>query len=147
MLFIARNCGVMQDIILFQLSQLEDSRRENRDLSSSSQVCLQHLWSHRRRGPHYQVGYTAAGNMCVVIPRPAKSSHSFTFQVLPFQQGWRLQQRGKSTPVEDSEECCRQFLISQVFLLLFMLCFTGIFISLFLALAGQLKSRFFSNQK
>ena len=57
MLFIARNCGVMQDIILFQLSQLEDSRRENRDLSSSSQVRLQHLWRYWRRGSHYKVWF------------------------------------------------------------------------------------------
>ena len=52
---IVSNFEVNQLKLLFQLSQFEDSRREDRDLSSSSQVRLQHLWCHWRRGSHYQV--------------------------------------------------------------------------------------------
>ena len=51
------NFEVIQLTLLFQLSQFEDSRREGRDLSSTSQVRLQHLWRHWRRGSHYQVWF------------------------------------------------------------------------------------------
>ena len=59
-LSIVRNLEIICYILVFQLSQLEDSRWEDRDLSSSSKVRLQHLWRHWRRGSHYQVGFTTS---------------------------------------------------------------------------------------
>ena len=64
---------IIQLIFLFQLSQFEDSRREDRDLSSTSQVRLQHLWRHWRRGSHYQV--------CFECRRNRMPSHSLFSQI------------------------------------------------------------------